>query len=651
MTNDNPVEHRFRDITSEDVQKRQHQQQQQKPFQVVLVDIEKAAEDKKIHCIEKPLESSEEDLRFVALSYRWGELQEQVFDTSLGYLATITSFHLVDFYWICKMMIEEPDLKSIKYVWVDAICVDQTNYERRKATIQQMSNIYEKATYILAVPDLHREHLRSISTENYKIFYLCQEYCDYIYHLIQGNTHQLVKMDNEFLDKTEVPKDRILRQLLAKCTTYLADGFTSWQQNVYDIEHPEDALDILCEIYQASLLTSSHENLDFIKIKLRNTRMSMHPMNTSLLHYDNVANIILEEPVRRWMKIGKSDKTWTHELIKRKNVIQQIMKFLEDLIKDWSNRVWVISEYHIAKKKNNLKYCFIHLLNHKTFGLPFFHFDFTNPAFSAIVQNASFIYPKPLHDPNPVQLLFHRLIIKQLNTQTFFEMMLKSKASKNKDRFYAILPQSKYKDKLHQVDSWEINTMMSVKLKLFEIMDTKDKWTLFFLSGHRHSSNSYEVVPTFVASNIYWEKIYKFVDDQPCNFDISDESCAIQLCRTKNSSMYYIQLTPKEYYVQKQKLHNSEYLSDAYQHKKMLYNHLQLDKHSLLDIVFLPQYDIKSIASDIRERYTIYNGVALIGSFIENKWTLCDVYWNSSIYEYECSHYYNKDNTTHFNIY
>ncbi|ORZ04093.1 hypothetical protein BCR42DRAFT_444316 [Absidia repens] len=108
-----------------------------------------AASRRVIRCVKKPLE--ENNLEFVALSYRWGELHETHIDTGVGYTASITSFALDDFYRLCEMMTVESDTMHIDYVWVDAICVDQSP-AKRKATIYQMSNIYDRATYILAVP-------------------------------------------------------------------------------------------------------------------------------------------------------------------------------------------------------------------------------------------------------------------------------------------------------------------------------------------------------------------------------------------------------------------------------------------------------------------------------------------------------------------
>ncbi|ORZ02110.1 hypothetical protein BCR42DRAFT_200325 [Absidia repens] len=177
---------------------------QRKPFQVVLVDIKKAAEDNIIHCVKKPLE--ENDLKFVALSYRWGELHETLIDTGVGYTATITSFDLNDFYRLCEMMTIESDTKHIDYVWVDAICVDQSP-AKRKATIHQMSNIYNRATYILAVPDLHVTYLKGVSLKNDDTIDGSGKYCMYLYHLLHGHVSQLDVLDEVFLDDAKVPKD------------------------------------------------------------------------------------------------------------------------------------------------------------------------------------------------------------------------------------------------------------------------------------------------------------------------------------------------------------------------------------------------------------------------------------------------------------
>ncbi|ORZ06449.1 hypothetical protein BCR42DRAFT_427163 [Absidia repens] len=296
---------------------------------------------------------------------------------------------------------------------------------------------------------------------------------------------------------------------------------------------------------------------------------------------------------------------------------------------DWSTRVWVISEYHIAKKKNNFKYWFLQLSAYEMEGMPFFKFDFTDPAFSSIVQKTDFLWRAPDDDPNPAHLSFHRLLIKQLTTQTFFEMMLKSKASKNEDRFYAILPQSKYKSKFNQVGHWKIDNMVSVKLKLFEIMDTNDKWNLLFMSGHEHSTNTYQVLPTFCASNIDWKIASAFGDTYPGNFSVHNNnsdngsSSAITLQYNSNLRLYYLQLSPREYYMRKTTFCGND-LSDAPLQKAPLQNYLQIGKHSTIHVVRFYKYDLRGMTLSI-ERYQLnQNSIVLIGSFAENKWILCN---------------------------
>ncbi|ORZ04492.1 hypothetical protein BCR42DRAFT_398650 [Absidia repens] len=127
-------------------------------------------------------------------------------------------------------MTRESDLKGIPSVCVDTICVDQTNYERRKTTIGQMSNIYESAIYILAVPDLHLQHLINGSAMMKTVIDYINQHSDYIYSLLQGDMDQLVQMDCDFLDAIQMPQDPALRQLLADYCSSFANAFTRKQK-------------------------------------------------------------------------------------------------------------------------------------------------------------------------------------------------------------------------------------------------------------------------------------------------------------------------------------------------------------------------------------------------------------------------------------
>ncbi|ORZ04477.1 hypothetical protein BCR42DRAFT_475275 [Absidia repens] len=661
-------------------------QQQEQPFQIVLVDIKETLQDGNIRCVEKPLDGISDGSSFVALSYRWGELDETTIDTHLGYLASITSFDLDHLYYLCLMMTDEPDLNDIDYVWVDAVCVDQTNYERRKATIHQMSNIYEKATYILAVPDLHMGYLRSISEANSDILLNIQMHSDYVYHLLKGNTVELEKLDNAFLDKIRAPQDPALRDRLTKDTDYFAKGFTtpcgmSWE---------DDSMEILDHIYETSqALRNPVPHQD-------NVNSSMHREGSRQNHYTRIANMAtittgdnacsqsgyydasdhevysLSPPPPPYVFVdnklptsnARSKKSWRHQIYERNIAIRQCVKFLTDLIRDWSSRVWVISEYHIAKKKNNLKYWFIALSDKNIDKLPnnvaFFNFDFDEPIFSADVQNheESIL----IYSGMALHVHFHSTLIKQLTTRTFMEMILKSKASKNEDRFYAILPQSKYKRHMNQVTNWELKSMVAVKLKLFEIMDTKDKINLLFTSGDYLSSIRMDTLPTFATSNINSEIQDLFFTENTCNFSYNDDTFApISLHYKHDVGLYSLQVIPKEYYVGRitDETDRDHYYSEVASARKtklfhdgcQSFKNNDDDDGSVMDIVYISpfvKYDMTRTTFVIPLPDDCISWIQLMGSFAENKWLLTNEFHK----HIKKDHHYNIDsNSIVFNIY
>ncbi|ORZ06470.1 hypothetical protein BCR42DRAFT_427188 [Absidia repens] len=571
MTKDNEVELLIEDNTQ--------QPQKEKPFQIVLVDIEEAAKNHQIHCVEAPLEasSSEEDgepLEYVALSYRWGELHETTIDTQLDYTASITSFDLKDFYKLCNMMTHETDLKSIKYVWVDAICVDQVNYERRKATIYQMTNIYERASYIVAVPDLHAAHLRNTLVKVDDIMNGTSRYCNDIYYLIHGNSDQLAIIEEKFLDDARVPNDPALRQWLKTYTDHFMDSFMKYKEHYVDY-NPVEALDHLYEanhLRSASLPTFSHarctDNDDDDDNDHGNGNADENSFK-GLNHCDKVDCPLVffddDQEIRNFFRTnmwsGRNNSAWKQLICERSDSIRQSMEFFVDLIRDWSSRVWVISEFSIAKKKNNLKYWFIHMVPDYRLtiqkGFSFFKFDFDDLSHStnndSLFATTTDTAKTRTFSSNPVYLKLHYTMTRQLNQQTFLDMILKSKASKNEDRFYSILPVSEYKDKLvskNEVHQWNISTLVSVKLKLFEWMNTKDKLNLLFWAGDTGSSNIGTTLPTFATStlSLTFPGDCLLTDDR---FDVSDKSI-VTLHQTTNNKkmdepMFYLHLETNGY--------------------------------------------------------------------------------------------------------
>jgi hypothetical protein len=125
---------------------------------------------------------------------------------------------------------------------------------------------------------------------------------------------------------------------------------------------------------------------------------------------------------------------WMRSIEERNQEINQAMEFLKAIIKDWSSRAWVISEYHIAKEKNSHKMKFWFLSFDYCSDLVkdqgFFQFDFVD---GTIKNTLTQIYEDNLL-MREVLLAFdsfqHTMEV-QLNQQSFLEKMLKSKASRN----------------------------------------------------------------------------------------------------------------------------------------------------------------------------------------------------------------------------
>ncbi|CAO3588428.1 unnamed protein product [Absidia cylindrospora] len=567
-------------------------------------------------------------------------------DTTLDYIASITSFDLQDFFLLCEMMMQEVDLRSMKYVWVDAICVDQTNDERRKATIYQMTNIYQHANYILAVPDLHAGYLRSTMTKNEQVMECITEESEFIYHLIHGNTDQLAAIDEDALDEMEVPMET--RQWLTKYTDYFTDGLMTHRAHhlLYDAEQVVDHIYHISNTAAANgSATTSHVCLD------DQTKMTDVDVGSGCVHHCNDPNCPLpffHFPVPQWkvtkfLSDGANDHfNWKKWIKKRTTTIHQAMMFLADLVRDWSSRVWVISEFNIAKKQNNLKYWFIQLCpediidgdNNK---ISFFNFDFDDPStLSDYTAPRAFKYTvhQPVMSP-AVYLTFHLNLIKQLKAQTFLETMLKSKASRNEDRFYAVLPRSKYQHKLgskHDVDRWHIKTLLSVKLKLFEFMDTNDKLNFLFLAGNKTSLYKGLILPTFATSTITWngpvEYLMQTTDTNldHCNFNGSNQADTITLSR----SLDCLCLKPKVYRVSRCDGKGEDCRNSLY-HNRPLRRRLHLDDddddHVPLDAVAIFSYNkaIRASFTDDTERDGSISGyyfIHLIGSFEKNIWVL-----------------------------
>ncbi|ORZ07335.1 hypothetical protein BCR42DRAFT_442680 [Absidia repens] len=414
------------------------------------------------------------------------------------------------------------------------------------------------------------QHLKDVSIENSNILTKLYECSVYIYYLIHVNIDKLAELDKEFLDDIDVPKDPVLRQLVTKYIHCFMDAYPHCSlYELYDLR-PEIVVEELYNISQIGSPINHHRCADAATEK-NQTQTDLYTAFDNLFKHWDEGIALAKDWESRFKKnrYGHPAVPWKYYVVSRNKLIVQFMGFLLSLITDWSSRVWVISEYHIAKKKNNLKYWFIGISADALVGLPFFKFDFE-------VRNRY-----ELEEKRKILGRMDYAMVAQLNDKSFLEKILHSKASKNEDRFYAILPLSKYKDKINQVTHWNITTLLSVKLKLFEIMDTNDKLCLLFLIGTQFSYGI-SSIPTFATQKI--RHLFDFSDelsDRSVNFDLGNKSTISIHHRAHESHLdYYLQLTPKKYSVLR-KPHSEESLALTILQQEILCSHFQLDEHSL----------------------------------------------------------------------
>ncbi|ORZ07372.1 hypothetical protein BCR42DRAFT_426124 [Absidia repens] len=196
--------------------------------------------------------------------------------------------------------------------------------------------------------------------------------------------------------------------------------------------------------------------------------------------------------------------------------------------------------------------------------------------------------------------------------------------------------------------------MLSVKLKLFEIMDTKDKLNLLFLTGLTYiSTNAPGILPTFATSTMDMYEDGDLDDiDHPLNFDLlSNSAITFHHCVHYSQRYHYLQLTPKTYSVL-----SKPYDGDVFRRTNpriqidILCSHFRLDEHSSdFDVVRIG-YTRENGLSPKERQDSSRIALCLAGSFLENKWILGfeDYCFEESLSWDD----YNNDNAiTVFNIY
>ncbi|KAI9303664.1 hypothetical protein BJ944DRAFT_268030, partial [Cunninghamella echinulata] len=465
-------------------------------FEITLIDINETY-GKRIHTVKKNL--YEEGLKYICISYRWGELEEW-YEQTVDYLAHITSFDKTDLLLLCDCIQREPDLKDINYLWIDAICVNQVNKEERKATIRKMSEIYQIAMYILAVPDMNYSYLKNDPT-----------YLKHIYNIGRYARHFYQEItDENRLEVYDLDAQLIVTWVLQYIDPKLHGNF-NFQQLLNQFIKMKDEL-IIPHIPETD--SFYHKELIYalemvVQEKDENKWYTQYYYNNfEYNHIPVTSNRSSKEWELYYKRIGQQFNSHIKNL--KQVFIELMMKDLEykqmkkdtldyffGVITAWRNRTWVISEYNFAKQKKNktpMKLIFIALLANLQFEEDKKYYPFYD----------IFNYEKQYHLGSII-----KQIEDSLSTSDPLDMILNSKTKDNEDRFHVILPLwGKYNSIIKNKDtisSWKISDMISVRLKLYEFLDIEDKRRLLHAS-----SNERQKYPSFAID--YFKEWY-FVED------------------------------------------------------------------------------------------------------------------------------------------
>jgi hypothetical protein len=369
-----------------------------------------------------------------------------------------------------------------------------------------------------------------------------------------------------------------------------------------------DGEDIL-DTFEALKITEKSQSckLDSRELQLRHLLQQMH------LQY------------KRYQYKKQIDKRWDE--------LEQSIEFLISNIDEWTNRTWVINEYHIAKSKGKIMYWFIQFSQEDTplTGLPFFDYDFKE-------ENDPDYPSERDHYPITVDMFKRGVQFKvnfasKLVKRPFLEMMLVSRAAKPSDRFHAILPISHYRHLLEHkgtVSSWNITDMVSVRQKLLEHMTIKDRLNLLYYCSFGMLA---PILPSFVTiqgANTPNPPRPDVVDmlnttQSKHNFDLDDhhDMASVELDLSQRLPM--LRLIPTCFYLHKLRK-GDFYYYEHWGRTHEMWAKLGLDPdHDPLVEVSLPLILYKPNGVPLKtstEAYDFTLDLQLVGSLKKNCWVL-----------------------------
>ncbi|SAL96418.1 hypothetical protein [Absidia glauca] len=626
-----------------------------KEFEIVLVDMVASVISQKLVCVKRNMYDEDPDFSYACVSYRWGEVDEQIALTP-DYNAHITSFSLDDLLIVCQQILnwssdgglveeveeseeeaegdeeaegadvecgegvkgeedteadnqeeeeEEEDWDeqhhysetTIQYLWVDAISVDQMDVAHKKATIHRMTEIYSQAKVIVAVPDLHRSHLfdNPASAECLSLISKYgRRFCRHItmdcwYHEEEENEEESVdgeeQEQQEEEDSTEtetlhddsgespVPKHRGFRQFLKETIYHHSDSNT------------EGKLDDEKTIGDLSVGSGGGSQISLATKDIQSSTNGPTEPEEQDEATEEQSGEADGEDGEEESEEGEEEEEeerlclCTDDMTEEEAVAYyKAANLLEWMVRDWSNRVWVISEYSIGRH-SNMKLWFVSICYDNYSTRPRQLFDMFNPD-SPILYN---------------ELLEERPLL---------NIFLNSKATRNEDRFVAMLPlfrEFKQYVTSNALSTWNITDMVSVRLRLLRIVSFKEKLAIL-LSCTLPSFISDIILPSFATAykplNLNWA------------IELSQkESMIKELDLEEDGTMDYMRVTVPW---------SRTFTESAVQHdldvSTTALSKLGLDSANIVT-VFIP-----ITVHDERTNHTL--GIKLFGDRSKNKWII-----------------------------
>lgn len=169
--------------------------------------------------------------------------------------------------------------------------------------------------------------------------------------------------------------------------------------------------------------------------------------------------------------------TYSLKIYENSDIVSKTIKWYRHIIEVWFERTWVVSERIFGIKNNNMI----------TYSL----------LLSEVIDlNNIFQFKWDYIEDNNINILMS---------------ILNTKSSKYEDKFYSILPHTKYINHVKNIYKWELNNIKDIILKLLNIFDLDDKISYLLNFSSNHETN--EFLPSFLPdknySNIKYYTDYK----------------------------------------------------------------------------------------------------------------------------------------------